>query len=174
MIRMRALGAVLALALAAPLGGCTPINGTGGQATGGPPAAAAPAGGYEVYFNVEVLGPPGANGRRPYTRQVIITVEALQADGQYASYFNPATGQTARGPFNDVRTTPVRHGVTFGTGVVSGTLTAVYAGYSDEQLSCWVDRDGLELPGTRDTETIGPTVNGRGGARVTCHYVPAA
>ncbi len=174
--RLRAVG--LALVAALTLAACKPVEsyspGGGDQQPPTPPAAATVPAGYDVYFNVEVLGPRGSNGtRRPYTRQVIIYVEVLTTTGQYATYTNPNTGQRATGPYTDVRTTPVHHGVTFVGGIASATFTATYAGYTDEQMSCWVERDGHELPGSRDTETIGPTVNGRGGARALCHYVPA-
>lgn len=165
MTRRLTAAALLALLL---LGGCEPERSgpRDNRPPGHPPAqsAANPAA-YDVYFVVEVTGP--APGYRPYTRQVTLTVSALQRDGQFAIRRDPKTGQERRGPVTFVDTTPVRHGMTFGAGVVSGSITAVYLGQAGERLSCHVERDGAELPG-RDERRIAYTASGRGGVEVHC------
>jgi hypothetical protein len=129
--------------------------------TGAPPGAAEPTP-YDVYFVVEVTGP--APDYRPYTRQVTLTIAAVQKDGQHA--INPATG--LRAPLQLIRTTPVRHGITLGAGVVFGSVTAVYLGTAGERLSCYVERDGAEVPFTRMERRIDYTASGRGGVEVFC------
>ena len=167
----RFVAAILLLTLT----GCTPIVESKGPSPS-PVIVTSPAiGNYDIYFNVEVLTAPDAAGnRRPKTAAVIITVEVLQTDGTYAEYYNPTTGERARKPFTETRGTPVHHGVTFGpnTNHASATFTAIYAGYSGEGMSCWVERNGVELPGSRNVDVADQTVTGRGGAKVVCHYIP--
>lgn len=160
---------VMLLALA----GCTPIVEPKGPEPS-PTIITTPAiGNYDVYFNVEVLTAPDAAGnRRPRTAPVIITVEVLQVDGQYAEFYNPTTGERGRRPFTETRSTPVHHGVIFSPGIASATLTAIYAGFSGEAVQCWVERNGKELPGSRSVDVTDQTVSGRGGGKVVCHYIP--
>lgn len=157
------------------LAGCTPPDGLrpddNRPPNRGPVATVPAAGGYDIYLEVEVLGPRPA--RRVYTRPVSITMNVIQTDGRYAIYTDPNTGQTARGPIPLTRATPVHYGVSFTPGIAFVEAIVIYLGYEDEQLSCWFERDGVEIPGTRDREVIGPTVSGRGGARSDCHYAPA-
>jgi hypothetical protein len=97
-----------------------------------------------------------------------MTLTAIQRDGQYAIRVDPATGQQTRGPIQFVGITPVRHGLTLGAGVVMGSITAVYLGQSGERLSCFVERDGVELPASRDEQRIPYTPTARGGVEVKC------
>lgn len=157
------------------LTGCTPIIEPKGPEPS-PTIYTSPAiGNYDIYFNVEVLTAPDAAGhRRPKTSPVIITVEVLQFDGNYAVYKNPVTGEQAQKPFTETRSTPVHHGVTFGpnTNHASATLTAIFAGLSGEAIWCWVERAGVELPGSRIVDVADQTISGRGGGKVVCHYIP--
>lgn len=156
------------------LAGCTPIIEPKG--TQPPAVVTSPAiGNYDIYFNVEVLSVPDAAGnRRPKYVPVIITVEVLQADGQYAEFYNPTTGERGRKPFTETRSTPVHHGVTFGPGTnhASAAFTAIFAGFSGEAIQCWVERNGVELPKSRVVDVADQTVSGRGGGKVVCHYIP--
>lgn len=157
------------------LTGCTPIIEPKGPEPS-PTIVTSPAiGNYDIYFNVEVLTAPDAAGnRRPRTSPVIITVEVLDLNGQYAEYYNPTTGERARKPFTETRDTPVHHGVTFGPGTnhASATFTAIFAGFSGEAISCWVEINGHELPKSRVYDVADQTVTGRGGGKVVCHFVP--
>lgn len=167
----RFVAAILLFALT----GCTPIVESKGPSPS-PVIVTSPAiDNYDIYFNVQVLtAPDTAGNRRPKTAPVIITVEVLDKDGQYAEYYNPTTGERARKPFTETRGTPVHHGVTFGPGTnhASATFTAIFAGLSGEAIQCWVEKGGQELPGSRSVDVADQTVSGRGGGKVVCHYVP--
>ncbi len=179
--RVRAiLGAVLALVVLAA--GCGVPSGRAGSGPrdnrppGGPvqpPAGGAepaPAG-FDVYLEAEVLSAPSSSGPgRPQRIEVVVTLNVFKTDGTSAIFTDPNTGAKGTSPYIFRRYTPVHHGITFLPGVAFAEAIVTHAGPSGEQLSCWYMRDGVEIPNTRHRDIIGPTVNGIGGALVTCHY----
>ncbi len=179
-MKLRTLAAAMLLLV---LAGCgVPTGGAGsGPRDNRPPAGpnqpprggaeASPAAGFDVYLEVEVLSAPSPSGPgRPQRVEVVVTLNVVQTDGQMAVFTDPKTGVTGTSPIIFRRYAPVHYGITFLPGIAFAEAIVTHAGASGEQLSCWYTRDGVEIPGTRHRDIIGPTVTGMGGAQVICHY----
>jgi len=128
------------------------------------PAVPAPV--DEVAFIIEVRSMSG----RPYARTVTLTVTALEADGEIAEYIDKS-GVPQPGPKLSRPTTPWKEIVWMGPGIARVSISVIYLGLRGEFLSCYVEKNGLEVRGSRNEQQVtSHRKSGQGEVLVVCTH----